>query len=168
MAIEEIEQVLEINLWGTIYGTKAFLPIMLGQREGCIINISSGFGLIAAHCQSAYCTSKFAVRALGETLWHELLGTGVRSVVVHPGGINTHIARNSLRAKRTGALEQRLMKGVGGKLVTTPQECADQIIRGLRSGKNRLLVGHGAKATQRLTRLLPNRYGLVLRRLLGF
>jgi short-subunit dehydrogenase len=168
MEIEEIEKVLSVNLWGTIYGTKAFLPIMLAQKEGCIVNISSGFGLIAAPCQAAYCMSKFAVRALAETLWHELLGTGVRSVVVHPGGINTNIAANSLVAKRTGALEQKLMKGVKGKLITTPQDCAGQIIRGLQSGKNRLLVGSGAKATQRLVRLLPNHYGVVLRRQLGF
>jgi NAD(P)-dependent dehydrogenase (short-subunit alcohol dehydrogenase family) len=166
--IEEIEKVLNINLWGTVYGTKAFLPIMLAQKEGCIVNISSGFGLLAAPCQAAYCMSKFAVRALGETLWHELLGTGVRAVVVHPGGINTNIAQNSLRAKHTGPLEQKLMKTVGGKLITTPQDCAGQIIRGLQSGKKRLLVGAGAKATLRLVRLLPNNYGVVLRRQLGF
>jgi NAD(P)-dependent dehydrogenase (short-subunit alcohol dehydrogenase family) len=166
--IDEIEKVLNINLWGTIYGTKAFLPIMLAQKEGCIVNISSGFGLIAAPCQAAYCMSKFAVRALAETLWHELPGTGVRSVVVHPGGINTNIAKNSLQARHTGELEQKLMKGVGGKLTTTPQDCARQIIRGLQSGKNRLLVGSGAKTTMRLARLLPNRYGKVLRYLLGF
>jgi NAD(P)-dependent dehydrogenase (short-subunit alcohol dehydrogenase family) len=166
--IEEFEKVLNINLWGTIYGTKAFLPIMRAQKEGCIINISSGFGLIAAPCQAAYCMSKFAVRALAETLWHELPGTGVRSVVVHPGGINTNIAKNSLQARHTGELEQRLMKGVGGKLTTTPQDCARQIIRGLQAGKNRLLVGSGSKVTMRLARLLPNSYGIVLRRLLGF
>jgi NAD(P)-dependent dehydrogenase (short-subunit alcohol dehydrogenase family) len=166
--IEEIEKVLNINLWGTIYGTKAFLPIMLAQKEGCIVNISSGFGLVAAPCQAAYCMSKFAVRALTETLWHELLGTGVRAVVVHPGGINTNIDKNSLRAQHVGALEQKLMKGVKAKLTTTPQDCAHQIIRGLRSGKNRLLVGAGAKATHRLSRLLPNSYGVVLRRQLGF
>jgi len=108
------------------------------------------------------------VRALAETLWHELQGTGVRSVVVHPGGINTNIAKNSLQARHTGALEQRLMKGVGGKLTTTPQDCARQIIRGLQAGRNRLLVGSGARTTMLLARLLPNSYGKVLRHLLGF
>jgi NAD(P)-dependent dehydrogenase (short-subunit alcohol dehydrogenase family) len=165
--IEEIEKVLDINLWGTIYGTKAFLPIMLAQREGCIVNISSGFGLVAAPCQSAYCMSKFAVRALTETLWHELGGSGVRAVLVHPGGIDTNIDKNSLRAEQAGALEQRLMAGVKGKLTTSPQDCATQIIHGLQRGKKRLLVGAGAKATSRLVRLLPDSYGVVLRRLLG-
>ena len=60
------------------------------------------------------------------------------------------------------------MKGVGGKLTTTPQDCARQIIRGLEAGKNRLLVGSGSKVTMRLARLLPNSYGMVLRHLLGF
>jgi NAD(P)-dependent dehydrogenase (short-subunit alcohol dehydrogenase family) len=165
--IEEIEKVLNVNLWGTIYGTKAFLPIMLAQNEGCIVNISSGFGLVAAPCQAAYCMSKFAVRALAETLWHELLGTGVRAVVVHPGGINTNIDKNSLRARHVGAMEQKLMKSVKSKLTTTPQDCARQIIRGLQSGKNRLLVGSGAKTLHRISRLFPNSYGALLRRELG-
>ncbi len=168
LQIEEIEKILNINLWGTIYGVKAFLPIMLAQKEGCIVNISSGFGLIGTPCQAAYCMSKFAVRALAETLWHELPGTGVRAVVVHPGGINTNIDKNSLHAQRMGALEEKLLRNVKGKLVTTPQDCARQIIRGLQSGKNRLLVGAGAKGTHLLSRLLPNNYGVVLRRMLGF
>src|SRR5206468_5444301 len=45
--IDEIEWLLSINLWGVIYGTKAFLPMLLAQNEGCIVNISSVFGLVA-------------------------------------------------------------------------------------------------------------------------
>ena len=62
LTIAEIERVLNINLWGVIYGTKAFLAIMLAQREGCIVNISSVFGLLATPCNGAYVMSKFAVR----------------------------------------------------------------------------------------------------------
>lgn len=102
---------------------------------------------------------KVAVRTLAETLRHEPPVTGVRAVVVQPGGINTNIDKNSLRARYVGALEEKLMKGVKGKLTTTPQDCAQQVIRGLKSGKSCLLVGAGSKATHWLSRLLPNSYG---------
>ncbi len=166
--IEEIEKVLNVNLWGTIYGVKAFLPIMLAQKEGTIVNISSGFGFVAAPCQAAYCMSKFAVRALSETLWHELENTGVKSVVVHPGGIATNIQTNSLRAKNVGPLEKKLMSNFKGKLGTTPQDMAHAIVSGLQSGKKRIFYGSGSTITMNLARLLPNSYGVVLRRLLGF
>src|SRR5690606_31383670 len=85
--IDEYQWLLNINLYGVLYGTKAFLPIMQRQDEGCIVNVSSIFGLFAYPCQSAYNISKFTVRALTECLWQELRGTGVRAVCVHPGGI---------------------------------------------------------------------------------
>ena len=92
-----IEWQLAINLWGVIYGTKAFLPMLLAQREGCIVNISSVFGLVGFPLQSAYNISKFGVRGLTECLWSELEGTGVRAVCVHPGGIRTNIDRAARR-----------------------------------------------------------------------
>ena len=164
--IEEIEKVLAVNLWGVIYGTKAFLPIMLRQREGCIVNISSVFGLVASPCSVSYNISKFGVRGLTETLWQELDGTGVRAVVVHPGGINTNI-KHVPDAHQSGALERAVLQANVRKMTTTPRECARQIVDGLRRGKPRLLVGNGAKALFWLSRLLPDRYGVVLRRELG-
>jgi len=92
-SIEEFEWQLGVNMWGVLYGTKAFLPMMLAQKEGCIVNISSVFGLLAFPTQSAYNMSKFAVRGLTEALWMELAGSGVRAVCVHPGGIRTNIGR---------------------------------------------------------------------------
>ncbi|ODN23943.1 SDR family oxidoreductase [Burkholderia contaminans] len=70
--LEEFEKVIGINLWGVIYGTKAFLPMMLARRQGCIVNVSSVFGLVATPCSAAYTISKFGVRGLTETLWQEL------------------------------------------------------------------------------------------------
>ena len=82
--IEEIERLLGINLWGVIYGTKAFLPLLLAQREGHIVNMSSIFGLVGVPGQSAYNISKFGVRGLTESLWRELRHTGVKATTVHP------------------------------------------------------------------------------------
>jgi NAD(P)-dependent dehydrogenase (short-subunit alcohol dehydrogenase family) len=167
LTIDEIERVLNINLWGVIYGTKAFLPLLLGQREGCIVNISSVFGLVAVPGQSAYAMTKFAVRGLTETLWQELEGTGVRAVLVHPGGINTCISSNALSARHEGDYERRLALAFNGQMTTSPDECAQQIVAGLQRGDKRLLVGNGASAIHWISRLFPSTYGALMRRKLG-
>lgn len=164
--IEEFEKVLAINLWGVIYGTKAFLPIMLQQREGCIVNVSSVFGLVATPCSAAYTITKFGVRGLTETLWQELDGTGVRAVLVHPGGINTNISKVQ-QAVCEGEMERTIKNANIRQMTTTPQECARQIIDGLRRRKPRLLVGNGASILHWISRLLPNSYGRLVRRKLG-
>jgi NAD(P)-dependent dehydrogenase (short-subunit alcohol dehydrogenase family) len=167
VTIEEIEKVVNVNMWGVLYGTKAFLPHMLKQRGGCIVNVSSVFGLVATPCSVAYTMSKFAVRGLTETLWDELQGTGVRAVLVHPGGINTNIAANTPKAIHEHELERTLAAANERQMTTTPEDCAQEIIAGLMRGDNRLLVGSGAKALFRLSRLFPNSYGKIMRKKLG-
>ncbi len=94
-SIEDDEWVLEINVQGVINGVRAFLPILLAQDSGIIVNTSSVFGLVGMPYQSAYCASKFAVRGFTDSLRQELRGTGVRAATVHPGGVKTNIARNA-------------------------------------------------------------------------
>jgi NAD(P)-dependent dehydrogenase (short-subunit alcohol dehydrogenase family) len=168
-SIEAFEKVLAINLWGVIYGTKAFLPIMLRQREGCIVNVSSVFGLVATPCSAAYTITKFGVRGLTETLWQELDGSGVRAVLVHPGGINTNISKVSeVHPTAHDGHMERVMKDANiRQMTTTPQECARQIIDGLRRGNPRLLVGNGASILHWISRLFPDGYGRLVRRKLG-
>ncbi|RQS24214.1 SDR family oxidoreductase [Burkholderia sp. Bp8989] len=164
--LDEIERVLAINLWGVIYGTKAFLPKMLDQREGCIVNVSSVFGLVATPCSAAYTISKFGVRGLTETLWQELEGTGVRAVLVHPGGINTNISKVPDAANES-ELERKLKAANVRQMTTTPEQCAHEIVMGLLRGEKRLLVGNGATALHWISRLFPNNYGALVRRKLG-
>ncbi len=167
VTIEEIERVIQVNMWGVVYGTKAFLPHMLEQRSGCIVNVSSVFGLVATPCSVAYTMSKFAVRGLTETLWDELQGTGVRAVLVHPGGIATNITTNTPHAMHEGELERKLVLANARQMTTLPADCAEEIVAGLVSGRNRLLVGSGAKAMFRLSRLFPDSYGKIMRKKLG-
>jgi NAD(P)-dependent dehydrogenase (short-subunit alcohol dehydrogenase family) len=165
LSIEEIEWQLGINLWGPIYGTKAFLPMMLAQREGCIVNISSVFGLVGFPLQSAYNVSKFGVRGLTECLWSELEGTGVRAVCVHPGGIRTGIEKAGRRAVASGA-EEAAFEGLADRmLITPPEECAKDILAGIERGKRRILTGHKSTTLFWLSRLLPSAYPAILRAL---
>lgn len=85
----------DINFHGVVNGTRAFLPILVEQDEGVIVNTSSVYGLAGVPNQSAYCSAKFAVRGFTDALRQELRGTGVSAVNVHPGGINTNIVRNA-------------------------------------------------------------------------
>ncbi len=161
--IEEFEWQLGINMWGVLYGTKAFLPMMLAQREGFIVNISSVFGLVGYPTQGAYNMSKFAVRGLSECLWSELEGTGVRAVCVHPGGIKTNIERAGRRVKAAGAEEAKFSETAAKTLLTPPEACAADIIKDLRKGKKRIITGHKSTTMFWLPRLFPNAYPTLLR-----
>ena len=164
ITIEELEWLLGINLWGVIYGTKAFLPMMLAQREGHIVNLSSVFGLVAVPAQSAYHISKFAVRGFTECLWRELEGTGVTATSVHPGGIKTNIEKSAPLGKFAGDVEKAVMASVARSLVTTPEECASDILRGVARGERRILTGKNSSIVDLVSRLMPRNYGLVLKR----
>jgi len=163
MTVEEIEWQLGINLWGVIYGTKAFLPMMLAQGEGCIVNISSVFGLAGFPAQAAYNISKFGVRGLTECLWSELDGTGVRAVCVHPGGIKTNIERAGRRCAAAGEEEARFAVQAERLLKTPPEDCAADIIVGVERGKKRIITGNRSTTLFWLSRLLPSTYPAVLK-----
>ncbi len=165
-SIAEFEWQLGINMWGVLYGTKAFLPMMLAQREGCIVNISSIFGMIGFPLQGAYNMSKFAVRGLTECLWSELDGTGVRAVAVHPGGITTNIAKVARKCAAAGA-EESMSDGKAEKaLLTPPTECAANIIKGVINGDKRIVTGHRARTVFWMSRLFPNYYPQLLKKIL--
>jgi NAD(P)-dependent dehydrogenase (short-subunit alcohol dehydrogenase family) len=165
LSIDEIEWQLGINLWGVIYGTKAFLPMMLAQREGCIVNISSVFGMVGFPAQGAYNISKFGVRGLTECLWSELDGTGVRAVCVHPGGIRTNIDKAGRRCAAAGAEEDVFARNAEKLLLTPPDECAADIVAGIERGDRRILTGHKSSTLWWLSRWLPDSYPAVLKRL---
>jgi short-subunit dehydrogenase len=163
MTVDEIEWQLGINLWGVIYGTKAFLPMMLAQSQGWIVNISSVFGLVGYPAQGAYNISKFGVRGLTECLWSELEGTGVRAVCVHPGGIKTNIEKAGRRCAAAGEEEARFSVLADKLLQTTADRCARDILSGIERGKKRIITGNRSTTLFWLSRLLPNAYPAVLK-----
>lgn len=165
--IDEFEWQLAINLWGVIYGTKAFLPMLIARNEGHIVNMSSVFGIVATPCQAAYHVSKFGVRGFTECLARELEGTGVKVSCVHPGGIRTSIDRSARKVASAGAPEDRVLAQLPRALVTSPEECARGILAGVARGRRRILVGSSARSVDWLQRLLPAHYGIALRLLKG-
>jgi NAD(P)-dependent dehydrogenase (short-subunit alcohol dehydrogenase family) len=168
--VEDDEWVLDINLSGVIHGTRAFLPILLSQGSGVIVNVSSVFGLIGVPHQSAYCTSKFAVRGFTEALRAELRDTGVRAVTVHPGGIKTNIARNARFHPSPGGVERthgEAAQEFDRLARTTPERAAEIIHAGVNAGRSRILVGADARVIDAMVRLAPERYADVVARLIA-
>jgi NAD(P)-dependent dehydrogenase (short-subunit alcohol dehydrogenase family) len=164
-SLEDDEWVVEINLGGVINGTRAFLPILLSQDSGVIVNTSSVFGLVGIPFQSAYCTSKFAVRGFTESLRHELRGTGVRAVTIHPGGVKTNIARNAryhAHPTEPGLSHEDAARRFDEMCFTTPERAAKTIHEGVKAGRSRVLVGPDAYVFDALARLAPTRYFDVL------
>jgi NAD(P)-dependent dehydrogenase (short-subunit alcohol dehydrogenase family) len=164
VTIEEIEWQLGINLWGVIYGTKAFLPMLLAQREGHIINLSSLFGLVACAGQGPYNVTKFGVRGWTECLWQELEGTGVSATSVHPGGIKTEIAHTARMSVNADQTVINNMKKADKNLLTPPADMARAILNGVARDKKRIIYGHGANTLNWFQRLMPVYYGTLMRR----
>jgi short-subunit dehydrogenase len=167
LSCEEIEWQLGINLWGVIHGCKAFLPGMLARRSGTIVNLSSIFGVVTVPMQSAYHISKFGVRGLTECLWSELEGTGVRAIVVHPGGVRTEIAKAARYAAAADDTERAGGDDAGQLLTTPPEVVAADILRAVRTGRRRVLTARGARTLWWIARLFPQHYPAILRFLRG-
>ncbi len=164
-AVEDDEWLHAINFEGVVHGVRAFLPLLLEQRSGAIVNTSSVFGLAGIPTQSAYCASKFAVRGFTESLRHELVGTGVRAITVHPGGVKTNIARNGrfhTDPRGLGRSREQIADEFEALVRTTPERAAEIIHKGVDAGKARILVGPDAYFFDFITRLTPAHYWTVL------
>jgi short-subunit dehydrogenase len=166
--LAEMEWLININFWGVVRGTRAFLPHLSLQQRAHIVNLSSIFGIIAPPGQSAYAAAKFAVRGFSESLRHELAAANspVKLSVVHPGGIATHIARNSRIGAGMTDNERRAksIERFEAAAKTTPHEAALRIIRGIEKDEPRILIGGDARMLDLLQRFRPATYWKVLSR----
>src|SRR6202790_862506 len=164
----QMDWLMNINFWGVVHATRAFLPHLAQQREAHIVNLSSIFGIVAPPGQTAYAAAKFAVRGFSESLRHELrlAKSPVRLSVVHPGGVATNIARNS----RTGvgmtdnARRAQSIERFDSFAKTTPAAAALRIIQGIEKNQPRILIGSDARFMDLLQRFRPATYWAVLGR----
>ena len=160
---EDLEWIMGINYWGVVYGTKEFLPYIKKTGEGHIINTSSLFGLTAQPTQSAYNSSKFAVRGFTESLRQELdiENCGVSALCVHPGGIRTNIANDARMndsLKSLGMNPEKSAKAFNKLLRMPAEDASQQILDAVLKNKRRLLIGNDAKAIYLMQRILPTGY----------
>ncbi|VVE55852.1 SDR family NAD(P)-dependent oxidoreductase [Pandoraea anhela] len=162
---EDFAWLMNINFWGVVHGTQAFLPYLNDAGEGHIVNTSSLFGIIAMPTQSAYNASKFAVRGFTEALRMELdlMRSPVSCTCVHPGGVATNIVTTSRIDESMTAftgIDTQTHRRRANKLidVTSADAAARQILAGVERNARRVLVGPDARRVDKLVRLLGARY----------
>jgi NAD(P)-dependent dehydrogenase (short-subunit alcohol dehydrogenase family) len=161
---EDFRWVMDIDFWGVVHGTQAFLPHLVSGGSGQIANVSSIFGLIAVPKQAAYNAAKFAVRGFTEALRQEmqLAGSPVAVSCIHPGGVRTAIAR---RARAAASEDKAQMAATFDKLArTSPPRAARTILKGLERDRARILVGPDAWFVAALPRVLGAHYGRLVSR----
>lgn len=149
---DAVERVMNVNFYGTLYMTKAFLPRLLERPEAHIVNVSSMGGFLPVPGQSVYGASKAAVKLLTEGLRSELLDTNVSVTVVFPGAIGTDIAARSgveREAAPEGSEEGSMMEPMA------PSKAAQIIVDGIERDRYRVLVGSDSRLMNLLYRLSP-------------
>jgi short-subunit dehydrogenase len=165
---KEIERVMDVDFWGVVNGTKAFLPHLIASGDGHVINVSSTFGLYAVPYQAAYSSAKFAVRAFTQALHMEmsLAGHPVKVSTVYPGATKTAFVRNMTAAEKLGDVD--LVKSFEkGLWTTSPQKAAQVILNGVRKNRVRILIGPDTKLFDVLARITGPRYQRFVPKLLG-
>lgn len=153
---EEFFGVLDVNLRATVRLTHALLPALRASPGSHLVNLSSVFGLVAPPGQTAYATSKFAIRGFTESLRAELAGSGVGVTVVHPGGVRTRIAQDARVGSGVSPEEaERYLRQFERLLTIDPADAAEAIIRGVERRRPRVLIGSSARVPDLLARVLP-------------
>ena len=166
--LDSMEKIMDVNFWGVVRMSKAFLP-QLKKTKGGLVNISSIFGMIGYAGQTTYCASKFAVRGFSETLAQEMQADEVRVSCVHPGGVATNIARNAkVDALPSGVTSKEDMDANFDKVaITSTLDAAQIILDGTTKGKRRILIGKDAKMVSMVQRIFPVLYPKILAKLNG-
>lgn len=151
---EDFRWIVEINLWGVIHGTLAFLPLLRERPQAKLVNVCSSFGLLAVPEQTPYCTAKFAVRGFTDSLRLELMDTNIRVSLVCPSQVRTNIVRYG-RHKDEAARHDQIEKFDTVHTRITPSDAATTILDGLRKNREFILVGSDAKLFNIASRFVP-------------
>jgi NAD(P)-dependent dehydrogenase (short-subunit alcohol dehydrogenase family) len=125
--LEHWRRVIDVNLWGVIYGSRAAYTLMLRQGYGHIVNLASGFGLTPGPANAPYVATKYGVVGFTETLRIEAEDLGVRASVVCPGYVQTAILTKSpcVRARLADVLAKAPFPAI------SPDVAAQHILRGV-------------------------------------
>jgi len=147
---DAIQRVLDVNLYGTLYMVKAFLPYLLKRPVAHIANVSSMGGFLPVPGQTVYGASKAAVKLMTEGLYAELLNTNVKVTLVYPGAIGTNIVANSGVSVGTRTDQQ-----ASASKTLAPERAAEIIVDAIEKDRYSVLVGSDATFMDFIYRLNP-------------
>jgi NAD(P)-dependent dehydrogenase (short-subunit alcohol dehydrogenase family) len=140
--LETWQWVIGVNLWGVIHGVRSFVPRIIEQDAGHVVNTASVAGLVAAPFMGPYNASKHAVVAISETLHHELalMAPHVKVSVLCPAWVNTRIGESERNRPASLAVERAeqesvMQSALAGFLANglDPAAVADQVREAVRS-----------------------------------
>lgn len=157
ISYEDFEWAFNIDFWGVVYGTKAFMPHLLERPEGHIVNIASINAMVPSPYNGPYNCAKYAVKGFNETLFQELRGRNIRITSVYPGGVKTNIARNMRFRKCTddSLSKEDCVRTADKSFHTKPEEAAGRIVKGIVKNQRKVLVGPDARFMDISVRLAP-------------
>lgn len=162
LKFEQIDKVMNVNFYGTLYMTKVLLSHLLTRPEGHIVNIVSMGGFLPVPGQSSYGASKAAVKLMSEGLYSELLGTDVHVSVVFPGAIATDIKKNSQITDKSASDDEK-----NSKMLTSPSTAAEIIIKGMEKNKYRIFIVKDSKAMNFMYSLNPTFATGLIKKVMG-
>lgn len=154
-----MRKVMEVNFFGTVMLTRAVLPGMIEQGSGRIVVTSSVMGKFGTRLRSTYAASKHALHGWFDSLRQEMYEHNIGVTLVCPGYVKTNVTLNAL----TGEGDKLGEMGKGQQNGMPPRECAEQILAGLRKGKDELYIGGKEVWGVYLKRLAPRLLNRVLR-----
>jgi short-subunit dehydrogenase len=156
LELADVRRVIDINLWGVVYGCRAFVPVLRSRPAAHIVNVASEAGLAGMPWQSVYCASKFAVRGFSDALRAELAASDIGVTCVLPGATATNIlaSASSTEPATSDRLSQLLQSHA-----MSPERLARKIVRGVRRNRAEVIAGidgwllhWGTRATPGLVR----------------
>ena len=146
--LEDWRQIIDINLWGYIYTLHALLPQFLERRAGTIINVGSFGGKVPLPKMTAYCTSKFAVTGLTETLRLELEPKGIHVCAVHPSVTNSDfLERTIFRGEEASQQREQMSSLLSSPVASQSEDVAKVILKMVKHPQSEVVVGSAAVPT---------------------
>ena len=161
ITLDQAKEQFETNFFGVVRLVKEVLPVMRKQRNGIIVNVSSGAGRVAIPVSSAYVATKFALEGLSESMRYELKEFGINIIIIEPGVIRTNFVENMKTAGTRSRSESpyadligRTLKGFGGLMDNSspPKLVAEAILNAITSKEPeiRYVVGDDAKSIMKV------------------
>ena len=154
MEINDFKRIMDVNFYGVVYGSKAFLPQLVANKEGALVNVSSVFGMIGPPLNSDYSASKFAVRGFTESLMAEFYKSPISIHSLHPGGIKTNIAK-----------QPHVLAHVSKNLTTPPEKIVKHVVKSIKKKKPKIVYGNDAYRLWFASNFIPKKWLLFIMRM---
>jgi len=153
-------QIMELNFFSVIALTKKILPIMLSNKSGNIVVISSVMGKMGIPFRSMYCASKHALHGFYDALRGEVFKDNVKVNIICPGYVKTNVSVNAVTSegKAHGKMDKGQEKGI------EPEKCASGILRAIRNNKEEVFIGGAETLAPRLKNLFPGLFSAIIKR----